>query len=220
MTVREIEQREIGVAVRERFGLVLLLLLGSYALTGFSDSRLARVVYVVALLLVLLVVLWSPGIPQRLRRGGSLAAIAFALGAAVASTGNEEAFGVSLLILVLLLAFAAIGALFRIAQHDHVGSQTVMGALSVYVMIGFAAGVLYWGLDVLQDRTLYEGITSDGDYLYFAIITLTTVGYGDVTPIADVSKRLAEFEALAGQIFLITLVARLVSLWGLPIRRS
>lgn len=95
-----------------------------------------------------------------------------------------------------------------------------MGAIAVYAMIAFAAGSLYQGLDVLEDGPLFDGINEAGDYLYFSIVTLTTVGYGDVTPTEVISKRLAEVEAFAGQIFLITLVARLVSLWGKPLRSA
>ena len=54
-------------------------------------------------------------------------------------------------------------------------------------------------------------------WVYFSFITLTTVGFGDITPISELAKRLVVIEAFVGQVFLITLVARLVSLWGLPI---
>jgi voltage-gated potassium channel Kch len=46
------------------------------------------------------------------------------------------------------------------------------------------------------------------------------VGYGDITPATDLAKRLAVIEMFVGQVFLITLVARLVSLWGKPLERA
>jgi voltage-gated potassium channel Kch len=49
-------------------------------------------------------------------------------------------------------------------------------------------------------------------------VTLTTVGYGDITAASDIAKRLVVVEAFIGQVFLITLVARLVSLWGKRLR--
>jgi voltage-gated potassium channel Kch len=57
-----------------------------------------------------------------------------------------------------------------------------------------------------------------GDYTYFSFVTLTTVGYGDITAASDIAKRLVVVEAFIGQVFLITLVARLVSLWGKRLR--
>jgi voltage-gated potassium channel Kch len=49
-------------------------------------------------------------------------------------------------------------------------------------------------------------------------VTLTTVGYGDITAAGDLAKRLVVVEAFVGQVFLITLVARLVALWGQPLK--
>ena len=215
------EERQAGVSVRERYGLVLLLLFVGYLLTALSDSTLARVAYTAVFVLILVVVVWAPGIPGWLRLAGAGVSFAFAAFVAiVAVTESEDAFAITLLILALLQVVAGAAILYRIAQHDRVRFETVAGAIAVYAMIGFAMASLYRGLDILQDGTLFDGITDDGDYLYFALITLTTVGYGDVTPVADVSKRLAEVQAFGGQIFLITLVARLVSVWGQPLRSS
>lgn len=216
-----VDERQGGVVVRERYGVVVLLLVGGYLLTGLTDGTLGRVAYTATFLAILLVALWAPGIPRRLRGAGAVTALALAfVFVVVAITREDDAFAFALLILALLQGLVAVAILYRIARHDRVGFQTVLGAIAVYAMIGFAMASLYQGLDILQDETLFEGITGQGDYLYFALITLTTVGYGDVTPIEDISKRLAEVEAFAGQIFLITLVARLVSLWGKPLGRS
>lgn len=215
------QQHQAGVTIRERYGLVALLLLGGYLLTGLGDSALARLAYAGVFVLILVVVVWAPGIPGWLRSLGAAFTLAFAgLVVIVAVSESEDAFGITLLILALLQGAAAAAILYRIARHDRVQFQVVFGAIAVYAMIGFAMASLYRGLDILQDGALFDGITDDGDYLYFALITLTTVGYGDVTPMADISKRLAEVEAFVGQIFLITLVARLVSMWGKPLRAS
>ena len=196
------EQRQAGVTVRERYGLVALLLLGGYLLTALGDGTLARLTYAAVFVLILVVVVWAPGVPRWLRVSGAVFSFVFAaLVVIVAMTGSEDAFGVTLLILALLQGIAAAAILTRIARHDRVLFQTVMGAIAVYAMIGFAMASLYRGLDILQDGALFDGITADGDYLYFALITLTTVGYGDVTPMADISKRLAEVEAFGGSGF-------------------
>ena len=50
------------------------------------------------------------------------------------------------------------------------------------------------------------------DLMYFSIVTLTTLGYGDITPLSDVAKALASVQALVGQIYLTVLIARLVGL--------
>ena len=58
------------------------------------------------------------------------------------------------------------------------------------------------------------GPKTNVDFLYFSFITQTTVGYGDLTPGTDVGRVVVTFEALIGQVFLVTLVARLVSMYG------
>ena len=62
-------------------------------------------------------------------------------------------------------------------------------------------------------------MVATGDYVYFSFVTLTTVGYGDITPATELAKRLAVVEAFVGQVFLIVLVARLVTLWGRRVRQ-
>ena len=53
----------------------------------------------------------------------------------------------------------------------------------------------------------------NGDYLYFSITTLTTTGFGDLVPAGQPGKMFAAMEMLFGQVFLVTLIAGLVSLW-------
>ena len=96
--------------------------------------------------------------------------------------------------------------------------QTVMGGVAAYALFAFAMASVYHGLDLLSDGRFLDGAASAGDYTYFSFVTLTTLGYGDITPATEIAKRLAVVEAFVGQVFVITLVARLVSLWGKPLR--
>ncbi len=210
-----------GVRVRERYGLVLIMLLGAYIVSGFGRGLLIGLLEALIWMTVLLTLLWSPGIPARLRRVGVVVTTGLVV-AVVALTFSEggATTGVALLLLGAsqLLAVAAI--LARIAQHSHVESQTVMGAIAGYALIGFAMAALFHGLELTMEGAFLNGVVASGDYVYFSLITLTTVGYGDITAASDLAKRLVAVEALGGQIFLITLVARLVSMWGQPMRHS
>lgn len=90
--------------------------------------------------------------------------------------------------------------------------ETIYGALSVYIMIGifFAFTDSIVGslappfFASVQDATLKE-------YLYFSFVTLTTLGYGDFVPKGDLPRTLAVIEAVLGQLYLVTVVALLVS---------
>jgi hypothetical protein len=110
----------------------------------------------------------------------------------------------------------------RVLRHRVVTMQTVFGALSAYLLIGFMFAALFTAAATLTTTPLFaNGEPADPDGIqYFAFITLTTTGYGDLTPAGQPGRSLAVLEALAGQIFLVTLVARLVSVLGTDRRRS
>ncbi|RPI22007.1 MAG: potassium channel protein [Actinobacteria bacterium] len=209
----------VGIRPRERYGLVLILIFCAYVIGGFRDSDAARLIGSVIWLLLLLTALWSPGIPARLRYIGVALTIAlFVVAGVLLLSDSETAYGVLLLLLAIVQLAAVVAILARISQHGHVTAQTVMGAVAGYTLIGFAMAALYHGLEVLTEGPFLDGVVSPGDYTYFSFVTLTTVGYGDITAASDLAKRLVVVEMLSGQIFLITLVARLVSLWGRPLR--
>jgi voltage-gated potassium channel Kch len=91
-----------------------------------------------------------------------------------------------------------------------------MGGIAAYALIAFVMAAVYRAIELVTGDTFLNGVGVSGDYLYFSFVTLTTVGYGDITPATDLAKRLAVIEMFVGQVFLITLVARLVSLWKTP----
>ncbi|MGZ3459752.1 MAG: potassium channel family protein, partial [Archangium sp.] len=73
------------------------------------------------------------------------------------------------------------------------------------------------GVNGLHPNFFAQGVEKDPSiYLYFSFITMTTVGYGDFSPGAAVPRVLVIFEAMLGQVYLVTAVARMVSLLGLP----
>jgi voltage-gated potassium channel Kch len=178
-------------------------------------SALTSLLWVV----LLLATLWSPGIPTRLRRLG-LAATALVLVTTISLglVATDVAEGWRLLILAVALLAALLAILFRILQHERVSAQSIMGGISAYALIAFTMSAVYHGLDLLSGADFLNGVVGPGDYTYFSFVTLTTVGYGDITAASDIAKRLVVVEAFIGQVFLITLVARLVSLWGKRLR--
>lgn len=208
--------------LRDRFGLVFGLLVGIYLLTGVSDSVLARVAFGVLFAAAVVLSALAEGTSLPVRRVVVGLSVLLVLGSVAGAVGDvgDTAWGVWRLGWALLQFAAIVLVLLRISRHSTVSFQTVMGGISAYTLIGFAMGSLYGGVDLLTDTELLGEPVSDGDYYYFSLVTLTTVGYGDLVPATDLGKRLATIEALVGQVFLVTLVARLVSLWGRPLERS
>ncbi|MFE9689483.1 potassium channel family protein [Micromonospora sp. NPDC005806] len=115
-----------------------------------------------------------------------------------------------------ILALAIVAVVRRVLSHRVVTLQTILGALSAYLLIGLFYAALFSALAQFQRTALFaNGQPADNnDIQYFSFITMTTVGYGDFTAAGEPGRTLAVFAALSGQIFLVTLVARLVSTFG------
>lgn len=206
---------------RTRFGLALVVLLGFYVLGALDESVLVRSVAALGSAGIVALVAFSPATPARLR---TLAAIAVVVGA-VAGIGagfaetDSNWYGVTLAAISLVLAVALLGVIAAILHHDHVTLSTVMGALVAYTLLAFVAATLYRAVDVFgADPFFAQGAADPSVYSYFALVTQTTVGFGDYTAGTELGQRLVAVHALIGQVFLVVLVARLVALWGQPLR--
>ncbi len=207
-----------GIPFRERYGLVLFLILVGYLLAGLQTS-LSTGLNSLIWTILLLTALTAPDLPDRLRRFGLGATVVIlATSISLGFADSDVAAGWRLVCLALAQAAALLAILNQISRHRIVTLQTVMGGVAAYALIGFVMASVFHGSDLLFDEAFLDGAVSAGDYTYFSFITLTTVGYGDITPASDLAKRLVVVEAFVGQVFIITLVARLVSLWGAPAR--
>jgi voltage-gated potassium channel Kch len=118
---------------------------------------------------------------------------------------------------VALLAAAsalrfALGA--RVVDREH-----LYAGLSAYLLAGIFFGVFYWVLERTWPGSFAipgEGVQSNFSRavaIYYSFVTLTTLGYGDIVPRGEVVRGLAIMEAVAGQLYLAVMIARLVSLY-------
>ncbi len=119
-----------------------------------------------------------------------------------------------LLLGICYFFYIVIILLVNILDQPRVSLETIFGAVSAYLLIGVA-----WSLVFSLIENLHPGSFSFPDhilseprysFLYFSFITLTTLGYGDITPITSVAKSWCILEATIGQIYMVVLVAGLV----------
>jgi hypothetical protein len=203
--------------VGNAFGLVLLLVLITYVLGSLVPYRDWTAVLITAVAASAAVIaLASAGARHRLVRGaGALAFVSIGLAVLAAILDGSHLLGTSAIIQVLLLLVAAGAVLRAVVTAPEVGFRTILGALSVYLSFGLLFTFLYAFLDRIQDGAFFANgaSASGGDTLFFSFTTLTTTGYGNLVPAAQPGKMFAGLEMLIGQIFLVTLVAGLVSLW-------
>ncbi len=120
--------------------------------------------------------------------------------------------GISILLFCNFELFSFILQVKKVSQH------TVNAAICIYLLLGVAWGMAYIVLETLAPGsfTLAELVNKPQALImemqYYSIVTLTTLGYGDITPVTPWAKNLSALEAVIGQVYLTVLVARLVSL--------
>jgi hypothetical protein len=210
---------------RDAYGLVLVLVLTTYVLTSLLTNRgWDAVLLTVATSVTSIVALTSSHAKPRLvRLAIQLSALTIVLATISAIDGGHGFLDAASVIQISLLALAMAFVLIRIVVTPNVGSRTILGALSVYAALGLLFTYLYGMIDRLQAGSFFEGVVhpSGSDFLFFSYTTLTTTGYGNLVPGAQPGRMIAGLEMMLGQIFLVTLVAGLVSLWrpGEALRR-
>jgi ion channel len=120
-----------------------------------------------------------------------------------------------LLAVVGITGLAAAGATLRFVvvtkQVDH---QVIYAALSTYLLAGVFFGQIYWSIERLRPGSLVgPDPTTELTSLYYSFVTLATLGYGDFLPRTDISRGVATFEVIGGQLYLAVMVARLIGLF-------
>ncbi len=129
---------------------------------------------------------------------------------------------VQLALTAAAVAVSGAAILADVVRAERVTPAKISGALSVYLLLGYMWGIVFTILEALQPGSfnLVLGSTAAAgtggeifrQLLYYSFITLSTLGYGDITPLSEGARSLAAIEALTGQIYLAVLVARLVGL--------
>ncbi|WP_367026046.1 ion channel [Methylococcus sp. ANG] len=104
------------------------------------------------------------------------------------------------------------------SSRAHVSASLLYGAVSVYLLMGFTFANAHFLLETVAPGSYQCGAPQchqdpvSPAYLYFSFVTLATVGYGDIVPLSRVAGMLAYMEAIAGQMYVAILVARLVGM--------
>jgi hypothetical protein len=203
--------------VANAFGLVLLLVLATYALGSLTAFHgWTAVLTTLAAALAGVVGLAGSGVRPTVVRGGGIAALAAVVLAVLAELlDDSHLLGASSFVIVSLLVIAAGAILRAVLMETEVGFRTILGAISVYTILGLLFSFLYAALDRVESTPFFgTGVSvQSGDFLFFSFTTLTTTGYGNLVPAGQPGKMFSGLEMLMGQIFLVTLVAGLVSLW-------
>jgi len=133
---------------------------------------------------------------------------------------------IALVLLLLLFFLICYQMIVHLTHAKTINADLIFAAICIYLFIGLIFSTAYT-LHELLDPGSYQGINAFSYYthpdrlfelmIYFSFVTLTTLGYGDITPMTPIATHIAILEAILGQFYIATIVAALI---GLLLRKS
>jgi len=129
---------------------------------------------------------------------------------------NDALHIISQLTLFVFLLLTTFNTLRKVAVGNDISLNRIVGAVCVYLLLGVMWSIAYSVLEYLQPGS-FKGLTElatpawNPDWIYFSFVTITTLGYGDITPLTQTARSLSFAEAIVGQFYIAVLVAGLVS---------
>jgi Ion channel len=201
----------------DAFGLVLLLVLTTYVLASLvaNDGWGAALLTAITATTSVVALVSSQAHTRTVRAAIALGVLSTVLATVAAATDERIWLNVASIVQIALLATAMLAVLRRVVTATEIGFRTILGAVSVYVVLGLLFSFSYATIDRIQSGPFFSEVAhpTGTDFLFFSYTTLTTTGYGDLVPGGQPGQMVAGLEMMIGQLFLVTLVAGLVSLW-------
>ena len=119
---------------------------------------------------------------------------------------------------LIFIVFITAMILGDVLKGSKVTTDNIYGGICVYLLLGYAWALIYRLVEVIHPGSL--NVTALGpedpirmsDLIYFSYVTLTTLGYGDITPASTYSRSLAVLEAMTGSIYIAVFIARLIGI--------
>lgn len=205
---------------RQRYGALLLALFATFFFAGIAEpSDAQRVVGTILVGATLMLALYAAEMsPRRLRIASAAILTAVVAMVVMSIVGNGRAvvaiaaFGNAALV-ALAPPAVVIGVMHNLRAKGSVTVTVVAGALCLYLLLGLFFAFIYTGIENVSGNPFFANGASatSARSVYFSFVTLATLGYGDYTARSNLGHTLSMTEALLGQIYLVTVVATIVS---------
>ncbi|MDR3685506.1 MAG: potassium channel family protein [Coriobacteriia bacterium] len=211
----------------DRYALVCALILSTILSTSvLGDGEIGLILTLALMTTTLVIALRTSDAGPRVTLAATAISVLAIVGICVAllthNTGPARlAYGLAM---IGIVGVTPVVIARRLATHTVVSLDTVIGAAAIYLLIGLLFAVIYSTISFVLAR---QGIPAAApgffvasrpieasDYVYYSFTTLATVGYGDLTASIALGRLLSVCEALIGQLYLVTIVAVLVSNMG------
>jgi len=205
--------------IRHRFIFLLAALLSMLAVVPFLEGFIGlRTLFNAFLSVVLVSAVYA--LSQKIWHLTAAAVLAIPMLISIWSdyfVRNDALFLVGRICGVLFIAFTIFHILRHIFHQQEVTKDTIAGAAAVYLLFALMWAFLYAVLAHLQPGSFAisaaETLGERNVYMYFSFVTITTLGYGDITPLTYLAGSMAILEAVVGQLYLVVLVAWLVGMY-------
>ena len=210
---------EIGAKRPSRFEdqyvLAAVLIVASiivYAATG--DHMIGRLSVATVQTMTLVVILHASSASRRAIVVAAVLGAVGVLGTGLSVAYDRQSVGPAVVGAVLALVGPVV-IVGRLRRHLRVDIATVAGSLCIYLLAGLFFAYIYRVIEIVDQPFFHQHLRPGPvDFVYFSFVTLTTLGYGDLTARADLGRMLAICEALFGQLYLVSVVAILVGSFG------
>jgi len=198
-------------------GLLILLVFGPVLSRLFPD--ITALIIQLTFVALMVIAVWSLSArPSIFLAGIGLAALNCLLVVIDIFLNLEIIFLLNILSILLFSVLSAALAARSILFSGVINMNKIVGSICIYLLLGLIWGLVY-KLIAMADLNAFEGLGMPLDqmrgnlweYIYFSFVTLTTLGYGDITPFSPLVRTLAYLEAISGQFYLAILVASLVA---------
>ena len=219
----EIVRGELGSGrfrlVEDNYFLVLVAIVIAFVLAGlFSSFAFARAAGLAVMGVVFFLTMRvSRPRPQGNRVAAMIGPPILVVIVAAIVVGSDSVIGsiASIFSVVFVVACTVVIAK-RLAQHRRISMQTVMGTLCIYLFVSLLFALVFGVIALLGDGAFFAQTEEPTgiDFIYFSLITITTTGFGDLSPVTGLGRMMASVEAILGNLYLVTVVALFVSNLG------
>lgn len=149
--------------------------------------------------------------------------VSLVLNAVGGFTGNEAVFFIGIACRVIFMILVSLIILIDLFRGREVSGDTLAGSVCLYLMLAVIWGYIFLLIEFMvpgsfsftqgQERMALWLSQEFFPFFYFSLVTITTVGYGDMSPVTTEAQTFATLEAIIGQVYLTILVARLVGMY-------
>ena len=220
------DQRISGFFV-DRFGFVLIVVSVTVLVLLLADlprrsttTSLGEVVVTALTGITLILAMLASGARRSMVRIATVAAAGFVVWGLISLFTDVSTTGFFRVLWFLLVLVTPYVMLRRLVGHRVVTVETLLGAASVYLLIAVTFMFLFLAYDAIEPGQFFGSLEPTTSFMYFSLVTITTLGYGDLAPDTEVARALASATAIVGQIYLVIIVARLVGLYTASQQRS